>query len=106
MYPEKIAPTTVSTQDNIRNEWTTYTKVNYWFIWKKKTLIDSGLAIDRKENLPDGSEAEILVGQIEKRRIINFDETDRSFSTVPERGESRSMRWGDPAIAKGYSFIH
>ena len=28
MYPEEIAPTTVSTQDDIRNEWITYTKIN------------------------------------------------------------------------------
>ena len=53
---------------------------------EKKTLIDSGLAMDRKENLPDGREADILVEQIEKRCIINFDETDHSFSTVTERG--------------------
>ena len=105
MYPEEIAPSTVSRQDTIRNEWTTYTKVNDWFTFNKKTLIESGLAIDRKKKLPDGSEAELSIGEIEKRRIINFDETDHPFSTVADRGGSRSIPWGDPALAKGISFI-
>ena len=89
MYPEEIAPSTVSRQDTIRNEWTTYTKVNNWFTFNKKTLIESGLAVDGKEKLPDDSEAELSIGEIEKQRIINFDETDHPFSTVTDRGGSR-----------------
>ena len=104
MFPDEIAPTSVSTQESIRNEWTTFTKVNDWYTCNKKTLIDSGLATDEKERLPDGSEAEITIGEIEKRRIINFDETDHPFSTVPEKGGSRSVRWGDPQQAKGNYF--
>ena len=103
MYPEEVAPTSVSTQESIRNEWTTFTKVNDWFTMNKTTLIESGLAIDKPERLSDDIEAEVTVGETEKRRIINFDETDHPFSTVPEKGGSRSVRWGDPQQAKGNS---
>ena len=99
MFPDEIAPMSVRTQESIRNEWTTFTRVNDWYTCNKKTVIDR-LATDEKERLSDGSEAKITIGGIEKRRIINFDEMDHPFSTVPEKGGSRSVRWGDPAQAK------
>ena len=104
MYPEEVAPSSVNTQESIRNEWTTFTKVNDWFTMNKTTLIKSGLAINKPERLSDGTEAELTVGDVEKRRIINFDETDHPFSTVPKKGGSQSVRWGDPQQAKGNSF--
>ena len=51
--------------------------------------------------LPDGTIAEITMGEDELRRIINFDETDHPFTTQNEKGGSRSIRWGDPTLAKG-----
>ena len=41
------------------------------------------------------------MGEDELRRIINFDETDHPFTTQNEKGGSRSIRWGDPNLAKG-----
>ena len=101
LWPTEIAPTSVSAQDSIRNEWTTYTKVNDWYTCNKKTLIDSGLAIDVPELLPDGTYAELTIGEIEKRRIVNFDETDHPLATHADKGGSRSIRWGHPDLAKG-----
>ena len=41
------------------------------------------------------------MGEDELRRIINFDETYHPFTTQNEKGGSRSIRWGDPTLAKG-----
>lgn len=46
LWPDKISPSVVSQQESIRNEWTTYTKVNDWYECNKKILIKIGLAID------------------------------------------------------------
>jgi len=78
-----------------------FTKVNDWYTCNKKTLIDSVLAIDQSMTLPDGDIAEITMGEEELRRIINFDKTDHLFTTQNEKGGSRSIRWGDPKLAKG-----
>ena len=42
--------------------------------------------------LPDGTIAEITMGEYELRRIINFDETDHPFTTQNEKGGSQSIR--------------
>ena len=101
LYPEEVTPSSVSQQESIRNEWTTYTKINDWYDTNKKTLVESGLAIDLPSQLENGDVAEITIGEVEKRRIVNFDETDHSFSTICDKGGSRSVRWGDPKLAKG-----
>ena len=43
LWPDEISPSVVSQQESIRNEWTTYTKVNDWYKCNKKMLIASGL---------------------------------------------------------------
>ena len=101
LYPAEIAPSAVSQQESIRNEWTTHTKINDWYDMNKKTLVESGLAIDLPFQLENGVVAELTFGEVEKRRIVNFDETDHPFSTVCDKGGSRSVRWGDPKLAKG-----
>ena len=101
LWPDEITPTSVSQQESIRNKWTTHTKVNVWYTCNINTLIDNGLEIDRSERLPDGIDAEVTIGEIEKRRIVNFDETDHTFSTVTEKGGSRSIRWGHLDLPKG-----
>ena len=84
LWPDEISPTSVSQQESIRNLWTTHTQVNEWYTCNKKTLIDSGLEIDRSERLSDGIDTEVAIGRIEKRRIVNFNKTDHPFSTVTE----------------------
>ena len=101
IWPEQITPSQIIQQESIRNEWTTYTKVNDWYTYNKKKLISSGLAIDRPLQLRNGEEAELTITEEEKRRIVNFDETDHPFYTVHERGGTRSIRWGDPTLPKG-----
>ena len=86
LYPAEVTPSAVRQQESIPNEWTTYTKINDWYDSNKKTLVNSGLAIDAPLGLPNGIVAEITIGEEEKRRIINFDETDHSFSTVCDKG--------------------
>ena len=51
--------------------------------------------------LPDGTISEITIGENEPRRIINFDETDHTFTTKNEKGGSQYIRWGDPTLSKG-----
>ena len=101
LWPDEISPSMVSQQESIRNEWTTYTKVNDWYECNKKTLIESGLAIDKPITLQDGTEAELTIGETELRRIVNFDETDHPFTTENDNGGTRSVRWGDPTLGKG-----
>ena len=101
LYPAEVAPSAVSQQESIRNEWTTYTKINDWYDMNRKTLVESRLAIDLPLQLENGVVAELTIGEVEKRRIVNFDETDHPFSTVCDKGGSRSVRWGDPKLAKG-----
>ena len=101
LWPDEISPSVVSQQESIRNEWTTYTKVNDWYECNKKTLIESGLAIDTPTLLQDGTKAELTIGETELRRIVNFDETDHPFTTENDGGGSRSVRWGDPTLGKG-----
>ena len=100
-YPEEVIPCTVSTVDSLRLEWTTYSKINDWFTANKKTLLESGLAIDKEEVQLDGSLAKITIGKIEADRIINFDETDHPLSTQYDKGGNRSLRWSDPSLPKG-----
>jgi len=101
LWPDEISPGGVSQQDSINNKWTTFTKVNNWYTCNKKTLIDSDLEIDQPTTLPDGDIAKITIGEEELRRIIHFDETNHPFTTQNEKGGSRSIRWGDPKLAKG-----
>ena len=101
LWPDKITSGGVSQQDIICNEWTTFTKVNGWYTCNKKTLINTGLSIDKPMTLPDGTIAEITMGENELSRIINFDEAEHPFTTQDEKGGSRSIRWGDPNLAKG-----
>ena len=101
IWPEEVAPCRVSQQESIRNEWTTYTKVNDWYSCNKRTLVDSGLAFEEQYTLPDGSIAKLKIGEQEADRIINFDETDHPLSTMLDKGGSRSIRWGDPNLPKG-----
>ena len=78
-----------------------FTKVNNWHTCNKKTIIDNGIEIDKIMTLPNGTISEITMGEDELRRIINFDETGHPFTTHNEKGRSRSIRWGDPTLAKG-----
>ena len=66
-----------------------------------KTPIDSVLDIHIPMILPDETDAEITINEEERRWIINFDETYHPFSTASKKEGSRSIRWGDPPIAKG-----
>ena len=101
LFPEEVSPTGVTQQESIRHDWTTWTNVDRWFEKNKATLLESGLAKDEPLVLPDGTECEITIGPQELARIGNFDETDHSFSTLPDKGGSRSLRWGDPSLPKG-----
>ena len=101
MWPEEIAPTCVTQTEIIHNEWTTNTKVNDWFTYNKQTLVELGLAIDKPMALENGQEAELTIGEEEKRRIINWDETDHPLATQHDKGGSRSLCWGDPSLPKG-----
>ena len=47
-----------------------FTKVNDWYTYNKNILIDSGLAMDRPMPLPNGTKAEITMGEDELRGII------------------------------------
>ena len=100
-FPEEIRPCTVSTVDSLRSEWTTFTKVNDWFSENKKTLIDSGLAIDEPITLEDGTVSELTIGERESARIVNFDETDHPLSTEYDKGGNNALRYGDPQYPKG-----
>ena len=91
----------MSQVDSIRSEWTTFTKVNDWFNCNKVTLLESGLAIDEKMKLSDGTFAEISIGDVEADRIINFDETEHSFTTQYDKGGNRALRYGDSSLPKG-----
>ena len=65
-------------------------KVNDWYTFNKKTLINSRLAIDTSMALPNGEEADITIEEEEeRRRIVHFNETDHLCSAVNEKGESR-----------------
>ena len=99
LWSDKITLGGVSQQYIIR-KWKIFTKVNDWYACYKKSLIYSGLAIDKPVTLPDGTISEITVGEDELRRILNFDGTDHPFTTQNENGGSRSIRWGDPTLAK------
>ena len=44
LFPEDINPTSVSQQEAICNEWTTFSKVNDGFDFNKITILESGLA--------------------------------------------------------------
>ena len=100
IWPDKIKPGGVSQQYSIRNEWTMFTTLNDWYTCDKRTLADSGLAIDKSMTLPDDTIAKIKIGEDELRRIINFDETDHPFTTRNEKGGLQSIRWGDSTLAK------
>ena len=63
--------------------------------------MESGLAIDKPMTLPDRTVAEISMDADTLRRIINFDETEHTLSTVIDRGGSRALRWGDKALPLG-----
>ena len=56
------------------------------------------MAINEPETQPDVTNAKITIGAEEQRRIVNFDETDHPFSTVNDKGVSRSVRWGSPNL--------
>ena len=43
----------------------------------KRTLVKSGLTIDSPMALPDGTIAELTIGEIKANQIINYVETDR-----------------------------
>ena len=55
LFPEEIKPCTVTNVDSLLNEWATNTKVNDWFTFNKRTLIESELAIDEPMKLVDGA---------------------------------------------------
>ena len=101
LYPNEIVPSKVQTAENIRSDWTTYTKLNDWFTMNKPMLINSGLAIDRPHTLPDGTLAELTIHPDCARRIINFDETDHPFSTQGDKGGSRNNTYGNPSLPAG-----
>ena len=66
-YPEDVNPTSVSQQESICNEWTTFYNVNDWFTENRRTLLESGLAKDEQMILDDGQVAELTMGKGEKR---------------------------------------
>ena len=51
--------------------------------------------------LPYGTDAQLTIGKEDKKIIINFDNTEHSFSIYNEKGGPRSTRWGDTNYAKG-----
>ena len=68
LWPDKITPGGVLQQDSIQNKWTTFKKVNYWYKYNKKTLIDISQAVDKPTMLPDGTIAEITMDEDARRR--------------------------------------
>ena len=76
-------------------------KINYWYSCNRKNLLDSGLSINDLGTQPDGTKAEITIGVEERRRIVNFDETDHPFSTINGKKVSRSVSWDDPNLTGG-----
>ena len=100
-FPEDVNPVIANQQEAIRNTWTTWSNINKWFNLNKRTLLESGLAIDEPMTLPDGTVAEISMDADTLRRIINFDETEHTLSTVIDRGGSRALRWGDKSLPLG-----
>jgi len=102
-YPEEILPSKIQTKENIRSDWTTYTKLNDWFTHHKPILLKSGLLIDIPCTLEDGSNAELTIHKDCAWRIINFDETYHPFSTQGDRGGSRTNVYSDPNLPSGSS---
>ena len=63
IFTDKITPGGVLQQDRIHNEWENFTKLNEWYTCNKKTLIDSGLEIDKPMTLPDDTISDITMGE-------------------------------------------
>lgn len=91
LFPEETKPCTVCIVDSLRNEWAAYTKVNDWCRSDTATLVESGLTIDKPIKLPDGSEADLTIGETDADRIVNCDETDHSLSSEYDEGGNRSQ---------------
>ena len=63
-----------------------------WFDMNKRTLVKSGLTIDSPMALPDGTIAELTIGDIEADQIINFDETDHPLKSEFKKSGNCSIR--------------
>ena len=101
MFPEEVQPCTVSAVDMGRNKQTTHTKVKGWFDMNKRTLVESGLAIDSPMTLPDGTITELTIGEIKANWIINFDKTDHPLISEFDKGGNCSIRRGDNFLPRG-----
>ena len=42
LYPDEVVPSKMQTAENIRSDWTTFSKLNDWFDMNKPILVDSG----------------------------------------------------------------
>ena len=106
LLQEDINQTNESQQETIQNEWTKFSKVNEWCNHNKGTLIKPGLAEDKEYILPDGTVSEISIHDDCMQRMINWDETDHSFTTHMYKGGSCATRWGSKNLPKGSEQKH
>ena len=102
LWPDEITPGGVSQQYSIRNEWTTFTKLNDWYTCNKNTLIDSGLAIDNRMTLSDGTIADITMREDKLRQIINFDENKATEEKAKKQknNDTQNKRLLDAQVVK------
>ena len=83
------------------NEWETYTKFNDWYTYNKKKVVDSRLDIDTPMILKEGREAEITINEEKKKKIFNFDKTDKSIFNCEREGRIKSNQMVKPKPCKG-----
>lgn len=90
-------------QEHRRLQWTSHANLKAWFTQWKDTLIHLGFAREKK---PDGSddhvEGEVVFFSGQKKRVVNFDETDGSMdSTTGQRGGRKAMVFYAPEMGGG-----
>ena len=86
--------------------WTTSYNLNVWFSTWKDTLVSLGFARE-KEPGETGVVGELVFFAGQKRRIINFDETDGSIDdTTGQRGGRPSMTFYAPDIGGGATAVN
>ena len=89
-----------------RVQWTTSYNLNVWFSTWKDTLVSLGFARE-KEPGETGVVGELVFFDGQRRRIINFDETDGSIDdTTGQRGGRPSMTFYAPDIGGGATAVN
>lgn len=89
--------------------WTTYGNLNLWYTTWKETLLELGFARERVpgEEPQPGDDLDMVEGELvffegQRRRIVNFDETDGSLdNTKGQRGGRPPVVFYAPKIGGG-----